>query len=132
MKKIDTICVIDDDAIYQMTFGKEVEKSGLVNKVLVFSDGEKAIEFFQDLSHSPEELPGVIFLDINMPVMDGWDFIEEYALLKAKLPRKITVYMVSSSINPIDLERAKNINEISDYLVKPITKDNLISILHKL
>ena len=56
-----------------------------------------------------------------MPVMDGWLFLEEYVKLKPEIGKKITIYMISSSVDPVDIERAKKISDISDYIIKPIT-----------
>jgi CheY-like chemotaxis protein len=64
-----------------------------------------------------------------MPIMDGWQFLEEYVTLKPNLSKKITVFMISSSVDPTDLERAKKISEVSDYIVKPITPDALKEII---
>lgn len=62
----------------------------------------------------------VMFLDLNMPVMDGWEFLNEFIKIKNNLNKKITLYVVSSSIDPRDLERAKSFNLVTDYLIKPI------------
>jgi CheY-like chemotaxis protein len=67
-----------------------------------------------------DRLPDIIFLDINMPVMDGWEFLNEFIKIKNNFEKKITLYVVSSSIDPRDLERAKSINLVTDYLIKPI------------
>ena len=65
-------------------------------------------------------LPDIIFLDLNMPVMDGWEFLNEFLKIKNNLNKKITLYVVSSSIDPRDLERVKSFNMVTDYLIKPI------------
>jgi CheY-like chemotaxis protein len=92
---------------------------------MVFSDGEEALDFMLDNLHNDKELPDVIFLDIDMPIMDGFQFMEEYIKIKPKLGKKITIYMVSSSVDPVDIERAKKISDITDYMVKPVTHDQL-------
>jgi CheY-like chemotaxis protein len=60
-----------------------------------------------------------------MPIMDGWDFLDEYAQLNHDLDKKSTIYMVSSSNNQKDVERAKRFDEVTDYLIKPVTRDKL-------
>jgi CheY-like chemotaxis protein len=92
---------------------------------MVFSDGEEALDFMLDNLHNDKELPDVIFLDIDMPIMDGFQFMEEYIKIKPDLGKKITIYMVSSSVDPVDIERAKKISDITDYMVKPVTHDQL-------
>lgn len=84
-----------------------------------------------DNLHNDKELPDVIFLDIDMPIMDGFEFMEEYVKLKPKLGKKITIYMVSSSVDPVDIDRAKKISEITDYIIKPITQDQLTYIIQE-
>jgi hypothetical protein len=65
-------------------------------------------------------------------VMDGWGFLENYLLMKPAIDKKIYIYIVSSSINPMDVERARSISDVTDYVVKPITKNKFIDMLMKL
>lgn len=126
------VCIVDDDDIYQFTMVKTMKSLNLTDKIIVFSDGEEALDFMLDNLHNDKELPDVIFLDIDMPIMDGFQFMEEYVKIKPKLGKKITIYMVSSSVDPVDIERAKKISEITDYIVKPITHDQLKHIVGEL
>jgi CheY-like chemotaxis protein len=134
MNQIELLCVIDDDDVYQFTVKKMVQKTGVANKIISFRDGEKAILFFEEIiqKSNKDEFPDVILLDINMPIMDGWEFIENYLLLKPKIGKKILIYMVSSSVHEADLVKANSISEISDYIVKPITRENMFEIVKKL
>lgn len=126
------ICIIDDDDIYQFTVIKTLESLKLANKIIAFSDGEEALNFFIENLNKSAELPDVVLLDINMPIMDGFQFMEEYVKIKPKVGKKITIYMVSSSVDPVDIERAKSISEISDYIIKPIKSGELKSIMESL
>lgn len=129
MKNLYNICVIDDDNIYQYTISKTLKFYDLANEIMVFSDGEEALDFFiSNIDHS-ENLPDIILLDINMPIMDGFQFMEEYIKIKPRVGKKIVIYMVSSSVDSQDLERSKNISCISDYIIKPIEHEKLISII---
>ncbi|MFY7900189.1 MAG: response regulator [Chitinophagaceae bacterium] len=130
LNKLDKVCIIDDDIIYQFLIKEEIEETRMVNSVLFFDDGEQALHFIQQkiASQSQKELPDVIFLDINMPVMNGWEFIQAYVGMKPFIGKKITIYMVSSSIDNRDLDKAKSISEISDYIIKPITSNRLQTI----
>ncbi len=119
------ICIIDDDDVYQYTATKAIEEESIAKKILVFSEGEQAIQFLIDNMGNDDEIPDIIFLDIVMPVMDGWEFMEEYIKLKPRIGKKITIYMVSSSVDVSDIERAKKIEEITDYIIKPITRSHL-------
>lgn len=126
------LSLIDDDEIYQYGFKRTVEKSKFAKKVLVFSDGEQAMHFMIDNIANSQELPDVIFLDINMPIMNGFEFMEEYVKLKPKVGKKITIYMVSSSIDPTDIARAKEIGELTDYIIKPVNESKLKEIIASL
>lgn len=129
MKKIETFCIVDDDDIYQFTTSLLLKKTDLVNKIIVFSNGLKAINFLKDEMGTKENIPDVLFLDINMPVMDGWEFLEEYLLIKPMMPKTVVIYMVSSSVNEKDVLKAKSISALSGYLVKPISSQNIMEVI---
>ncbi len=130
MKNHYNICIIDDDSIYQYAITKTIKAYNLANNIMVFSDGEEALDFFIRNLDSSENLPDIILLDINMPIMDGFQFMEEYIKIKPRVGKKIMIYMVSSSVDPKDIEKAKRIGEISDYIIKPIKPGELISIVN--
>jgi CheY-like chemotaxis protein len=85
-----------------------------------FTDGELAIDHLRSISDRPDLLPDIIFLDLSMPVMDGWEFLEEYSRLREKLAKNITLFIVSSSISPEEVERSKTYAAVTDFLIKPI------------
>ncbi|RXG23362.1 response regulator [Leeuwenhoekiella aequorea] len=132
MKDPFNICIVDDDDIYQFTMIKILESLNLSKKIILFSDGEEALDFMIGNLNKQNELPDVIFLDVNMPIMDGFQFMEEYIKIKPEVNKKIIIYMVSSSVDPVDIERAKSLNEISDYIIKPIKKGELVHIIKNL
>lgn len=125
MSKAVVICIVDDDDVYQYTVTRALKSDSLAKKILVFSDGEEALDFLTDNIANKPILPDVIFLDVNMPIMDGWQFLEEYVKIKPRVGKQITIYMVTSSVDPVDVDRAKKFSEISDYLVKPIQPDQI-------
>jgi CheY-like chemotaxis protein len=132
--KVDNVCIVDDDIIYQYLTKEEIEYTNLVKKVMFFNDGEKALTYLANTLDNNDfaGLPDVIFLDINMPIMDGWEFLEAYVLLKPRIGKNIIIYMVSSSIDIRDIDRANAIAEVSDYIIKPITSHRLESIFLQL
>jgi CheY-like chemotaxis protein len=67
-----------------------------------------------------------------MPYMDGWEFLEEYATLKSRLSKKIIIYVVSSSVSELDINRAKRISDVTDYIVKPITISKFNEVIESL
>ena len=130
MTKPFIICLIDDDDIYQFTFTKGLKGSNVAKKILVFSDGEEAMDFMIDNVANTEALPDVIFLDINMPIMDGWQFLDE--IVKIPTSKKVTIYIVSSSIDPMDLKKAKQYSVVTNYLIKPMTIANLEKVVNSI
>tara|TARA_R100001369_G_scaffold88997_1_gene126140 strand:+ start:181 stop:582 length:402 start_codon:yes stop_codon:yes gene_type:complete len=114
------IGILDDDKIYQFTLTRIINDNKQAERIITFSDGEKAIQYFTDNIATNENIPDIIFLDSNMPIMDGWQFIEEYASIKTEIKKKVVIVMWSSSVNPIDIERASKISEISKYIIKPM------------
>jgi len=121
-QKMELACIIDDDKIYVNLVRKIIEIKKLSENLLIFKNGLEALEYFKIIltNMTEEKLPDIIFLDLNMPVMDGWEFLGEFIKIKNNFHKKITLYVVSSSIDPRDLERAKSFNLVTDYLIKPI------------
>ena len=132
MNNVLKTCIVDDDSIYRFTMVKALESTKVPMEIMAFSDGEEAIDFMLDNLDQDSVFPDVIFLDIDMPIMDGFQFMEEYIKIKPRVGKKITIYMVSSSLDPVDIERAKKISAISDYIVKPISLNRLKTIIEDL
>ncbi|WP_299313321.1 response regulator [uncultured Aquimarina sp.] len=122
-----SVCIIDDDNMYVNLVSKIIELKKLSEKVIVFNNGKEALNFFiKSTQDNAEEdiVPQVIFLDLNMPIMDGWEFLEEFTKIRDEISKKIDLYVVSSSIDIRDIDRAKSIKVVSDYLTKPIKLDD--------
>ncbi len=132
MSQVKLIALVDDDEVHQFTLKKQIEFTKLAEEVRIFPDGEEAILFFEENAANPEMLPDVLFLDINMPIMDGWDFTSQYIQIKETLSKETAIFMVSSSIREEDIRRAKNIPEIADYIVKPISSQTLMNLIQNL
>lgn len=130
---IELACIIDDDTIYVNLVKKIIETKKLCKNLMVFSDGKESIDYFEALLQNIDEnsIPEIIFLDLNMPVMDGWEFLERFTSIRHKFNKAITLYIVSSSINPIDIDRAKSLKDVHDYLIKPIKIDAIRAIFEK-
>lgn len=125
MKKIELACIVDDDSIYVFGLKKLIEMHDFCDNILVFKNGQEAIKYLTPVITSSESLPDVILLDINMPVMDGWDFLEEFIKLKPMMSKEVTIYMISSSIHSEDIERAKSYSEVSGYVIKPVKLEDI-------
>lgn len=133
-QKVELACIIDDDKIYVNLVKKIIEIKKLSENLLIYKNGKEALDYFKNIMENvtdEDKLPDIIFLDLNMPVMDGWEFLNEFIKIKNNLNKKITLYVVSSSIDPRDLERAKSFNLVTDYLIKPIELKKFEKIFEK-
>lgn len=131
MTTLKTLTLVDDDDIFVFLTTKIIEQTNLVDLIKVFGNGLDAINFLKENKNNVDALPDIILLDLSMPIMNGWQFLEEYNKLNPTIGKKITIYIYSSSISPDDITRAKTISEVSDYIIKPITKDKLIDLIKK-
>lgn len=127
MRPIDVACIIDDDPIYVFAAKRMMELSDFCQSFMLFNNGKKALDGLVPMIDGREAIPELILLDINMPVMDGWQFLDEF--IKIKTDQKITLYIVSSSIDTEDYKKAKTYEVVSDFIVKPITIKVLKEIL---
>ena len=106
-----------------------IEKTNLVKEVRVYENGLDAINFIKENMGNLDELPEIILLDLSMPIMDGWQFLKEFVKINPCIGKKITIYIHSSSTSLADIKRAKEIEEVSDYIVKPVSKSSLIELI---
>jgi CheY-like chemotaxis protein len=127
MTKIETACIIDDDPIFVFAAKRMMHLANFCEGFLVFHNGKKALESLEPLMRNGEVLPEVILLDLNMPVMDGWQFLDQFVQIPTS--KKIIIYIVTSSIDPEDLNRAKSYEVVSNYIVKPINIETLTEIM---
>lgn len=115
-------CIIDDDNVYIKLVTKIIELKNLSENTLVFKNGKEALLYFKNniQSKTITDFPEIILLDLNMPVMDGWGFLSEFKKLHSQVAIKTNLYIVSSSINKEEIARAKSIDIVLDYLIKPV------------
>ena len=123
------VLLIDDDQVYLFAATKNIEATGLAGNVEVCTNGLDALEYLNRIVSSSGKLPDVIFIDINMPVMDGWEFLEEYKSLAARISNNIKIYILSSSVDKNDIMRSKEYSSVIEYVVKPVYKEKFSEIL---
>ena len=128
MNKINTVCVIDDDKIYSFAIKHIINRSGIAENIIFFNNGRVAMDFLNQQIQQRHSLPDLILLDLNMPVLDGWQFLEEFETIKNALKNTIPIYIVSSSIDEEEHSRARSIKSVNDFITKPITISTLQNI----
>lgn len=124
-----TICLIDDDEINRFVMAKTIRVSGIEANVVTFANGRDAMIHFLEHASNPSMLPDLVFLDINMPLMNGWQFLEEFERLERLLTKDIAIYMVSSSVDDRDLQRSKSYKHVVDYIEKPLTAEMISELM---
>ncbi|SEK91012.1 Response regulator receiver domain-containing protein [Maribacter orientalis] len=129
MKKVQVCCIIDDDPIFIYGTKRIIKEVDFAENIIVYNNGQEAVDGLKEIINEGGFLPEVIFLDLNMPIMNGWEFLEEYKNCQYDISKKTTIYIISSSVDPRDLERVKHYNEVDMYILKPITPDDLGKIL---
>jgi CheY-like chemotaxis protein len=118
-----TTYIIDDDILSLELMKILLLKNEFCEQIITFSNPKLALDELKKNCDTPLNLPDVILLDLNMPVLDGWQFLDEFILLAIK--KEIPVFIVSSSIDPYDIEKAKTYDTIKSYIMKPITAKKL-------
>jgi CheY-like chemotaxis protein len=127
MNRVNLTYIIDDDKIFVFVLKKILKKNENFDEVLDFKNGEEVLDL---LSNKDNTLPNIILLDINMPVIDGWQFLEEIEKLPNK--EKLNVFIMSSSIDTNDIEKSKLFSTVKDFISKPINNDKLNKLIESI
>lgn len=119
------VWIIDDDDLYVFICKKMLNKLGLENDMIEsFPNGKAGLDSIKNRDDK-DKLPSLILLDINMPIMNGWDFLDEINPYLKKLPNDLTIAILSSSVEPSDKAKALSYNEVQDYISKPVNIEDL-------
>ena len=122
------ILLVYDDNIFNFLNTKLLRQSGIANDIHTAINGKEAIDLLNNYYMGASALPDVILLDLNMPVMDGFSFLEAFKKLNLPRKEKVSIIIVTSSDNPKDMARAKQLG-ITQYLTKPLSKETLLNAL---
>ena len=121
--------LIDDNEIDNLINQKMIEGSNFADHVYIHTSSKSALEFLHNLARSSDVpksmIPSIVFLDINMPIMDGFQFLDEYEKLNEEFRKDTKVIMLTSSVNPKDMEKAQYNNRVKTYINKPLSSVHL-------
>lgn len=127
--KFDCVMIIDDNNMDLYISSRMISKSLFGKKVLQYCSAVAALQYLEDHQHESSLLPEIIFVDIYMPIMSGFEFMDSYEKLSCLLKDNCKVFIVSSSLDNLDIESAKSDKNITAFHEKPITKEFLDSII---
>ena len=131
-KKYFSVMLIDDNEIDNLINQKMIEATNLSEHIYVHSGAKSAIEFLKNIEKLPEHsekiLPDVIFLDIDMPLMDGFQFLDLFNKLHESTKKQCKIVMLTSSINPQDIDKSKTYSFVKKYINKPLTQQSLLKL----
>lgn len=120
MKNIELVYIIEDDPISMILAKKRVELHPAFGTSLTFANGQEALNHLQSVIQDHGKLPNLILLDLNMPVMDGWRFLDSVTAIP--LSAHIPTFILSSSIHPNDIDRSKSFEMVKGFISKPLTQ----------
>jgi CheY-like chemotaxis protein len=130
-KKYHTVMLIDDNEIDNLINQKMIEAASIAENIYTHTGAKSAIEFLRNMEKlevADKVLPDVIFLDIDMPLMDGFQFLDEFEKLTTVAKKKCKIVMLTSSINPQDFNRSKKYENVRLYLNKPLSHDSIVKL----
>jgi CheY-like chemotaxis protein len=123
--------VIDDDPISNLVCERMIKTNRYAQEVISFLQAEEGLKFLQNIIASDANgWPEIIFLDINMPEMDGWEFLEHYQQLPESFRNRCKLFMLSSSIDKEDIQKSTQYADVQGYITKPLTRANLAKYEH--
>ncbi|MBT8298721.1 MAG: response regulator [Maribacter sp.] len=130
--RVQRVCVIDDDPIFLYGIKRIMNEIDFCDEIIVYENGESALNELGALIIEGKKLPDVILLDLNMPIMDGWVFLDDFIKIPNHNQEHLSLFILSSSINPNDIEKAKNYPIVDNFISKPVTIADLKHILKDL
>lgn len=127
MNKFNLTYIIDDDPIFVMVLKKILSRMNYFDEIKNLKNGFEALTDLKKLTSGKDQFPDIIFLDLNMPVLDGWQFLEE--VLNLPFYEKLNIYIISSTIDKREILKCKNYKSVKSFISKPTSENDLIRIL---
>lgn len=123
-----TILFVDDDEISNFVSVKTIEDADIADKIVSVTSAQEALDLINKglRENHQTSIPDLIFLDINMPVMSGWDFLKEYRKIKESIKKRVVIIILTSSVYQQDKEKASTFAEVDDYTLKPLNISDLM------
>lgn len=127
-KNIDLVMLVDDNDTDNFISKRIIEITSFANEVEIKNSGKSALEYLEENKDKPERLPDIIFLDINMPIVDGFVFLYEFEKFSELVKSKCKVIILSSSDNKRDIDKIVNNDHVIRFITKPLTENALSDI----
>ena len=129
VEKYKDFIIVDDDSVSNLICRKVIHHVFPKAEVQAFSNPEKALSYIKSFYFDSSENTTILLLDINMPILSGWDFLEEFECFDKQVKEQLKIYMLSSSVDQLDKDRAAKNKNVCGYIEKPITWEILASLL---
>ena len=126
VKKIERIILIDDDDVSNFYNKIILEQNDVAKEIIFYENAKDALEFIKTTNTKVD----LILLDLNMPMMNGWEFLEKFKKLDSKKQKSIVIVILTSSVNSDDKDKAKKIDLVKEYINKPLNQENIKKILN--